>query len=60
MKKSQIIGRVMASAGGLGTWSYVAYHWHLPFLYLVAFLAIIVPWVKPTPPLPKIGDYEDD
>ena len=60
MKTSVVIGRLASSIGGAGCFSYAAHKWDISILYLFAFLAIIAPWVKPTPPLPKIGDYEDD
>ena len=60
MKRSTVFGRLAASLGGGACWVYLAHAWDAAWLYLLALAAIIIPWAKPVPPLPKIGDYEDD
>jgi hypothetical protein len=60
MKTSVVLGRMTAGIVGAACWSYAAHRWDITYFYLFAVLAIIAPWLKPVPPLPKIGDYEDD
>lgn len=60
MKVSTVLGRVTVSAVSLGGWSFAAYRWNIPFFYYLGVVFALLAWLKPPPPLPKIGDYEDD
>lgn len=54
------MGKKIGSIIGAGIWVLLAHTSGWSWLYLLALATLAVGFAQRIPPLPKIGDYEDD